>query len=861
MDHLPEVEDPALPILSIPYYCSSPFDRGSFVEYPIRRGFDEQLLRHQLNSVVSTNEAEWIQVADYIQSWLFMGLANELLLSKASADGGPTAEQLFVVDGKITTKPLQSLFFNKIKHRQNMDLTDPDHLLGPLTMKKTLQQVYGILEDCSGYDYQRFLDEPHTRQSHLPLFIRELLLSVLILHTSVAHCMNEAFGQVFKIEISSSSRLVMERLVQAQWCPRHIFEQATYLDSLTLLYVGQLRHINQGPLHDTCTGQFCKYAAINNSTYQTAHVENCSGCTSISIDDVQYDGYYDDGSFPLLCVEGYTDHDGVLQPNLRIRSSNEQKSFVAISHVWSDGLGNPQANALPACQILRIAITFKHYAKTGQFPNIGPGDRLYFWIDTLCVPANSGLKSKALAVLNQTFEMAAAVVVLDNDLQKASVTRPYVEKIARIRTSRWMTRLWTLSEAVFAPSNALFALFRDGLFRIDHGSEKEAVKQYRSDASKPPDPVVRMIHNVLYVTWDRILDLRSSKDRIDRLGQLIHGRALSQPGDEFIVIGAILGLNAKLINETPVEQRMQKVIELQRFWPVTTLFSPFKHMKVSGFKWAAQSFLDKGMKTELLGGDTSLIQEFRNRNLFNSEKNLMGEQTPWGFKIQLPCFQLHPAMRLPGRIPSKKVHDEAGYAATSSIDKASVRTFLWFYKPMKLWYRIAFLPAKDHFGEDRANSWDMPDPVHYGTPCESSGHHSALLLTESGLSTTYTIGVLVHVYDVYARGTDRSLLQPDNGSCRYSNAFSHLKERKRPGAIGSARDVIYAHHCCNVMVMREPNPDFDLPASVTSEQLEQIKASGLGDGRLFGELDRDAADQFFKTVTEGSGCTAVWYIA
>lgn len=54
-------------------------------------------------------------------------------------------------------------------------------------------------------------------------------------------------------------------------------------------------------------------------------------------------------------------------------------TFVAISHVWADGLGNPSANKLPQCQLSRLQGLVDNMVPAHQRP-------MPFWIDTLFIP-------------------------------------------------------------------------------------------------------------------------------------------------------------------------------------------------------------------------------------------------------------------------------------------------------------------------------------------------------------------------------------------------------------------------------------------------------------------------------------------
>lgn len=58
-----------------------------------------------------------------------------------------------------------------------------------------------------------------------------------------------------------------------------------------------------------------------------------------------------------------------------VRETREQP-YVAISHVWSHGLGNAKENSLPWCQVLKLFDVVRRYVN----PSFG------LWVDTLTVP-------------------------------------------------------------------------------------------------------------------------------------------------------------------------------------------------------------------------------------------------------------------------------------------------------------------------------------------------------------------------------------------------------------------------------------------------------------------------------------------
>src|SRR5947207_9696417 len=98
---------------------------------------------------------------------------------------------------------------------------------------------------------------------------------------------------------------------------------------------------------------------------------------------------------------------------------------------WSDGLGNVNANTLPHCQLqslllpitsiqpirdrhvteaaLRDALAkselFKHLMSPDQYSPSWDPERIYFWLDTLCIPVSPESSRKhAIRAMKKTYE-------------------------------------------------------------------------------------------------------------------------------------------------------------------------------------------------------------------------------------------------------------------------------------------------------------------------------------------------------------------------------------------------------------------------------------------------------------------------
>jgi len=154
------------------------------------------------------------------------------------------------------------------------------------------------------------------------------------------------------------------------------------------------------------------------------------------------------------------------------------KEYVAISHVWADGLGNARQNTLPYCQLHRLKRTLdelRAQQSTWSLLNRGQVDAvlrkkrnvsLRFWIDTLCIPVNPSLKhvrKQAIHQMKEIHHSSYQVLVLDAEIQVANAS-DVTEAFMQIALSGWMRRLWTLQEGVLG--DRLHFRFNDSVFDL-----------------------------------------------------------------------------------------------------------------------------------------------------------------------------------------------------------------------------------------------------------------------------------------------------------------------------------------------------------------------------------------------------------
>jgi hypothetical protein len=207
----------------------------------------------------------------------------------------------------------------------------------------------------------------------------------------------------------------------------------------SLYYLSLIKQTDgSGCSHHHCTESACTTNNIDRETYLSVHTN--SSCERKLIGPTENDIHdsINRGGFPLISFQD----DKLEVIHSELKSSPE---YVAISHVWSDDMGNLNGNKLPLCQIQRLHVMVVNLRKKS-----GP---CFFWMDTLCVSWKNdeqNRRRKAIGRMRETYENATDVLVVSNDFTNTLSDIVPVEVLLRIACSVWMRRLWTLQEGVLA---------------------------------------------------------------------------------------------------------------------------------------------------------------------------------------------------------------------------------------------------------------------------------------------------------------------------------------------------------------------------------------------------------------------------
>jgi hypothetical protein len=352
--------------------------------------------------------------------------------------------------------------------------------------------------------------------------------------------------------------------------------------------------------HSRCTLREC--AAHNANTFPL-HTESCRKqnfadgsdyCQDLGTKETEIAQILEEGKIPVISVRstngkgkgGTTIRKACIEV-LEYDPSEALEDYVAISHVWADGLGNDNHNMLPSCQLLDLQSMVDRICRDGWDTGNTP-----FWLDTLCIPVKSpSARNKGIRLMRSVYQRARKVLVLDKDL-KACVQLEGLEPLIRIVMSKWSTRLWTLQEA---------ALANDLHFQFGNGKSL-SVKDILGRHKKAESYVHISWLNNASILNPVIHDLRSSdvKNKAALVWKAVNNRRTSKSRDETICLATLLHIDPQPLfglTESP-DQRMCQFLSMLDSTgdenlgiPSGMIFLEGPRLERSGFGWAPKTWM------------------------------------------------------------------------------------------------------------------------------------------------------------------------------------------------------------------------------------------------------------------------------
>ncbi|KAJ5611493.1 hypothetical protein N7528_008598 [Penicillium herquei] len=418
------------------------------------------------------------------------------------------------------------------------------------------------------------------------------------------------------------------RLLSQGWCPSMYQTLGKISGSLTLVEYACVFPATDFLVerHEKCTEETCIAYNMDVENAKAKHREPDCKCPSVGpslskiINTTSGDTFpVIDMRFLLAASKPNTPHfQRELLKQAAVSKYQDGMKFVAISHVWSDGLMGTSETGLPACQIEHLAnlaytaATISAQSDTYQGP-------WYLWIDAMCIPADSRVRKLAITKMRQVYSNAALTIVLDEGLYRSpDYSNPYTT-IFRLMTCVWSRRLWTLQELVLSKNvyirfsvglSKLSSLFENVLEGTKPPMDEENVQDLAELSNVPAEEVRRIeevcrdrpansIQALVLRELRSIPVLANMEPQISQVCRMLTLRDSSRRDDEFLAIAPLLGGDvSKLVNLSGEER-------VKEFWLQVgavhrdVLMLDFPRLSIPGFRCLPMTMLSQTVQSPM----------------------------------------------------------------------------------------------------------------------------------------------------------------------------------------------------------------------------------------------------------------------
>ncbi|KIH91208.1 hypothetical protein SPBR_01294 [Sporothrix brasiliensis 5110] len=686
------------------YVCTEQWDGGAFFTYARRQGrmrtIPARLRQYTTPTSASTSDVDlrgedeftepvWqtpqAEQEAFLQTWLFFGLLAEFFGLNEDGSG----ERL--VDADTAQTEIAALYKDYVQDATDESGTRSNYLTGaPMLLAKDAPLRIVARLRLAGPNIEQRVQHLH----------RCLTFSCSLLHGAI----HAAFDPALKTSIAALGELLstgfatacaLQRIPRAgvsfsfAWADRYLEPHSTLEQHMlargwcisdverirsthqglgTRHYLSHMRTRGPARDHSSCSKDGCVAFQIDASTYRPSHAQSECACRLQFVDAAAVLRVLQETAvYPVLHMQKHPGADGESAAAAVVEPYAEGMPYVAISHVWAHGMGNPTANALPACQIAKVATLVSQLqtatsSANEAVPDNASGPTYRVWIDTLLCPIQPGGKKLALQRIPDVYRNATHVLVLDASLMQYSADDLLPEEILlRIfSSSAWMRRLWTLQEGALAqslyfqfadhavaPADALAKLYAKGL------ADARYMRIWQDMSTE----------HVHLRGWFRSIDDQESASTLSlvNLQRALHFRTVSNPADEPLCIATLLSLDQTYVMAAShVQDRMARVWalvaeKLGGSVPARVLFSSDETLDIPGWRWAPRSLLGASHAANGPVMDVHhRIMRFRDwrsgdtvsDNTTTSTSDT-GTPTPWGLRVQMGGYMLRSVPLLP----------------------------------------------------------------------------------------------------------------------------------------------------------------------------------------------------------------------
>ncbi|KAI4176265.1 MAG: hypothetical protein LQ346_007903 [Caloplaca aetnensis] len=619
----------------VPYVCRGEYDGGPFLTYLTRRtDLDASVPR----VVTDPSDLAWFvqmpleELEDLIQTWLFFGLLTEVfgdlfIPSHYVRTTGPTQPPELTNPVSIGTEKF--LNTSRLLPMVNSWTNRIQSTLGPGV---NLQNGYKHIAACLHLTLTTLRGVTFSMTAGL---VDPWILTAI---ASVGELLENASNHAYAIRNPVTANLCPSgwkiHYMEAQslfhtqnddLCPHEVHRIRYQAMSLqTQHYLTCLKREMPSSRHQHCTERQCRANLKDLGQYVVRHQQEDCQCTHLFVNVEEIISILSKGSLPLLRILP-----APLLSDIRVEvvEATPEVHYLALSHVWADGLGNPHSNSLPRCQLQALFKLSRLFVETQEVEALD--QEMLIWIDTLCCPVKPmEAKAMALSRMKEPNTDATYVVVLSASLQNinAQVLDP-MEICLRILTSEWMRRLWTLQEGALPGS--LWFHFNDAVVDLRQMWLK-VVDIFKNDIGQRGLALDVM---ALQKNLRRFFHPEKGEQPLDleAINQAVQYRSVTVASDEPLLIAGLLSLDIAHVLDGSEESRMQRLWALMPSIhggiPKNVLFCRGARLHQKGFRWAPASLLS--------------LSEVRNERLRNSEIDEDASPlTPAGLCVRLPAFSI-----------------------------------------------------------------------------------------------------------------------------------------------------------------------------------------------------------------------------
>ncbi|KAF3931220.1 hypothetical protein ABW19_dt0209232 [Dactylella cylindrospora] len=454
------------------------------------------------------------------------------------------------------------------------------------------QRCYNILEMLAWtHSFSKELFEEARKKPDAPSCpLAAVELSLMALGESLSLAAHKIYGRIAeRAFVWGPSCILAERLQRSGWCISDLpfFPEAESATSICAdYYFGSHPCPRSRPNHASCTKVICAayQEIVDPETYNPIHTATClrDNCRKITAPPEVVDVVNADG-VPAISWDGRVIKASAYAPGVK---------YVAISHVWSDGLGNDdQTNWMHSCQLSRIQrLVDNLYGGTG---NVG------FWMDTLCIPVGPRhvqTRKKAIRQMANTYRKSDKVLVLDSSIMSLSRTASISEKYIAIHLSNWHHRLWTLQEGQLGRS--LYFQFKEGAQSFaEMRAHMPDIDIMEMDLLNVVSPIDRYAATELERFYRHFENLASTpgvdiSQRMITCARYLRNRETSRKEDETLCVSTILGFDPRnLLKVSGLEGRMVEFYNMIQRFDRRIIFNRHERLQKHGYRWAPRSLL------------------------------------------------------------------------------------------------------------------------------------------------------------------------------------------------------------------------------------------------------------------------------